>query len=117
MWRSFADVARDRLHGRPLPEPVHDERWPAHLHIDLLPGIRGRGVGAALLRRWLARLDDAGVAGCHVQTLAENAPAVAAFQSVGFERRGDPVVVPGLRTRRGDRHHVQLLARPGSAVS
>ena len=117
VWRSFADVARDRLRGRPLPEPVRDDRWPAHLHIDLLPGIRGRGVGAAMLRIWLARLEDAGVAGCHVQTLAENTRAVAAFESVGFERRGDPVLVPGLRTPRGGRHHVQLLTRGVCAVS
>jgi RimJ/RimL family protein N-acetyltransferase len=117
VWRSFADVGRDRLLGRPPPEPVHDDRWPAHLHIDLLPGIRGRGVGAAMLRVWLARLDDAGVAGCHVQTLAENVRAVAAFESVGFERRGDPAPVPGLRTRGGGRHHVQLLTRSAAAVS
>ena len=117
VWRSFADVARDRLLGRPLPEPAHDDRWPAHLHIDLLPGIRGRGVGSALLRMWLARLDGAGVAGCHVQTLAENRRAVAAFESVGFERRGDPQPVPGLRSPSGARHHLQLLVRPGGAVS
>lgn len=116
VWRSFADVAADKLRGRPLPENPHDDRWPAHLHIDLLPGIRGRGVGGRLLRMWLARLDEAGVAGCHVQTLAENARAVAAFESVGFERRGGPAVVPGLRTRRGGRHHVQLLTRRAPAV-
>lgn len=117
VWRSFADVARDKVRGLPLPEAAHDDRWPAHLHIDLLPGIRGRGVGGRLLRAWLDRLDQAGVAGCHVQTLAENARALAAFESVGFERRGEPVVVPGMRTRRGGRHHAQLLTRSFGAVS
>lgn len=111
VWRSFADVVNDGFHRRLPPASVHDERWPAHLHIDLLGSIRGRGVGAALLRMWLARLDELGVPGCHVQTLAENERAIGAFESVGFERRGRVVPAPGRRTPEGGRCHVQLLVR------
>ena len=111
VWRSFADVVNDGFHKRLPPASVHDERWPAHLHIDLLGSIRGRGVGSALLHSWLARLDELGIPGCHVQTLAENHRAVAAFESVGFTRRGRVCPAPGRRTPDGDRCHVQLLVR------
>ena len=111
VWRSFGDVAVARLRGKAIPASVYDERWPAHLHIDLLPAIRGRGVGGALMKAWLGRIEDLGVPGCHVQTLAENVRAIAAFRSVGFRLKGDAVLAPGLRTPTGGRHHVQLLVR------
>jgi GNAT superfamily N-acetyltransferase len=111
VWRSFFDVAAEGFRGRRPPSPVHDERWPAHLHIDLLPSIRGRGIGRTLMQAWLERLRGLAVPGCHVQTLAENNRALAAFASVGFERMGEPVLAPGLRTPTGERHHVQLLVR------
>ena len=113
VWRALGDVVTDGIRRQLPPASAHDERWPAHLHVDLLPSIRGRGVGGDLLRTWLSRLDELAVPGCHVQTLAENGRAIAAFESVGFVRRGRPAVVPGLRTRSGGRHHVQLLVRPG----
>lgn len=116
VWRSFGDVVVDGLRRRLPPPAVHDERWPAHLHIDLLPSIRGRGVGSALLRTWLSRLDTLGVPGCHLQTLAENHRAIRSFASVGFERMGPPAPAPGLRTRTGGRHHVQLLVRRSPAA-
>lgn len=112
VWRSFADVLVDQLHGRGPPSPVHDGRWPAHLHIDLMPSVRGRGLGASLMRRWLERLGDMDVAGCHVQTLAENRRAIAAFESVGFERLGKPALAPGLRSPGGLRHSIQLMVYP-----
>lgn len=111
VWRSFADVVVDGLRGRPLPSAVHDDRWPAHLHIDLLPSVRGHGIGTAMMREWLERLRQGQVPGCHVQTLAENLRAVAAFESVGFERHGEPLIAPGLRSPAGQRHSVQLLVR------
>ena len=63
VWRSFADIARDALHRRLPPAAVYDPRWPAHLHIDLLPAIRGRGAGAPLVRRFLGTLRRAGSRG------------------------------------------------------
>jgi len=53
-----------RRHRRCRPQApsagsVLRPRWPAHLHIDLLRDARGRGVGAALMRRWIDRLVEA----------------------------------------------------------
>jgi GNAT superfamily N-acetyltransferase len=61
-------------------------RWPAHLHIDLLPEGRGRGLGRRLMEGWLARLRRV--------------------------RQGAPHPAPGFRTREGRRRmHVQWMVR------
>jgi GNAT superfamily N-acetyltransferase len=111
MWRSFGDVAVDAWRRRLPPRPVVDDRWPAHLHIDLLPSARGTGVGAALMRTWLDRLRQLGVAGCHLETMAENVGGLAFFSAMGFTREGPPHMVPGMRTRAGARMHVQLMTQ------
>jgi len=113
VWRSVGDVASDLARRRITVAQLDfaDLRWPAHLHIDLLSGARGRGVGARLVRHWLDRLRSMSVAGCHLQTVAENATAVAFFEAMGFTTEGEPIVVPGLRTPDGGRHHVALMVQ------
>lgn len=111
LWRSLGDVivdlARRRVHARDLV--FDDPRWPAHLHINLLPVARGHGVGARLVRCWLDQLRDDGVPGCHLQTMVENTGAVAFFEAMGFRRHGEPVLAPGERTRAGARTHIQRM--------
>jgi ribosomal protein S18 acetylase RimI-like enzyme len=107
MWRSVWDSIRG-----PIPAASHvDPRWPAHLHIDLLPAARGAGMGALLVRGWLDRLVSLGIPGCHIETFAENTGALAFFSAMGFVREGEPVLVPGFRSPSGGRHHVQLMVR------
>ncbi len=111
VWRSFGDVVVEALHRRLPPVPVYDARWPAHLHIDLLPSIRGRGVGATLIRTWTDHLQAAGVPGCYLETLGENHRAMAFFEAMGFQRQGPPTSAPGLRSPAGERHTVQRMVR------
>jgi ribosomal protein S18 acetylase RimI-like enzyme len=111
VWRSFGDVVVDGVRRRLPPVSLYDDRWPAHLHIDLLPSIRGRGVGATLMRTWFGRLEAAGVAGCYLETLGENRDAIAFFESTGFSRQGRPSSAPGLRSPTGERHTVQLMVQ------
>lgn len=111
MWRMIGDAAVGAARHDLPPASVYDERWPAHLHIDLLPVCRGRGVGAALVRRWLDTLRTRGVPGCHLETMAENHGAVAFFTAMGFTARGRAHLVPGFRTPAGGRLHVQLMVR------
>ncbi len=119
LWRAVADEVPERARhllrgrngsgpGRNAPE-VDLARWPAHLHIDLLPEARGQGAGRLLIDGWLDRLRGDGVAGCHLHTFAENSSAIAFFASVGFEQLGGPVRVPGLRDRGGLRLHTQAM--------
>jgi GNAT superfamily N-acetyltransferase len=111
VWRTFGDavvdIARRRLNLRDLE--FADARWPAHLHIDLLPSARGHGAGRRLVQEWFAELRDRGIGGCHLQTMAENAGAIAFFTAMGFRRLGGPHLVPGLRARDGSRLHSQVM--------
>lgn len=106
LWRSMFDVMRDR---RMPDEVLCDPRWPAHLHIDLLPEARGRGVGRRLMGRWLGRLRELGSAGVHLGTFAENRKAIGFFEACGFRRFDDPIPAPGFRTRAGQRMHAQWM--------
>lgn len=111
LWRTLADVARVAVTTRSLPAEVVDERWPAHLHIDLLPAARGGGIGRQLMTRWLDSLRADGIAGCHLTTWAENDGAIAFFEAMGFRREGPPQPMPGLRSPEGSRHHSQLMVQ------
>ncbi len=112
IWRTVADVAIGRLVGRPPVEtPFFDQRWPSHLHINLLPEARGSGAGRALVDAWFDRLRTAGSPGCHLETLAENIRAIGFFEAVGFTRFGEPQAVPGERSRDGMRLHRQVMVR------
>jgi ribosomal protein S18 acetylase RimI-like enzyme len=112
MWRSVTDVLRDNLIGRrPVPAPFHDRRWPAHLHINLLPEARAGGVGRRLMTHWLDRLHELDVPGCHIETMAENSRAIAFFEAMGFGKRGAPLMVPGMRRREGGRMHLLRLVQ------
>jgi ribosomal protein S18 acetylase RimI-like enzyme len=107
-WRSAFDILRDR---EALEDALSDPRWPAHLHINLLPAGRGRGLGRRLMHAWLDRLRAARVPGVHLGTLAENHNAIGFFESCGFTRHGRPRRVPGLRTRDGRRMHLQWMVQ------
>jgi GNAT superfamily N-acetyltransferase len=111
LWRTLGDAAVATARRRMPPAQVVDERWPAHLHIDLLPEARGTGVGRRLVDGWLASLRAEEVPGCHLVTWAENGGAIAFFEAVGFVRHGDPQPMLGLRSPTGDRHHTQLMVQ------
>lgn len=113
LWRTLGDLAAETARHRRLPPTeVVDDRWPAHLHIDLLPEARGDGVGRALMTRWLDALRADGIAGCHLTTWAENDGAIAFFEAMGFRREGPPHPMLGMRSPEGQRHHTQLMVQP-----
>lgn len=65
------------------PEP----RWtthPSHLHVDLLPRVRGRGIGRLLLERVRAQLAADGSPGLHLGVAAANPGAVAFYRRSGL---------------------------------
>jgi GNAT superfamily N-acetyltransferase len=120
LWRVFGDAIVDITRRRVDPRRYDfaDPRWPAHLHIDLVPEARGLGAGRLLMREWFERLRSFGIDGCYLQTFAENTGAIAFFEAVGFRRWGEPVLVPGFRTRAGGRMHEQVMVielDPGGA--
>jgi len=61
------------------------DRYPAHLHIDLLPEAQGRGSGRALIDHLVAELRRRGVSGVHLGVDPANAVAVAFYGRLGFD--------------------------------
>jgi GNAT superfamily N-acetyltransferase len=72
------------LHYPPRAPAALLARYPAHLHIDLLPVAQRRGLGRRLLGRLLAALAAAGAAGVHLGVAAGNEPAIAFYRRLGF---------------------------------
>ena len=72
---------------------IQREPWPSHAHrghlgIGLLPAWRGRGFGGTLIA---AALDEAWVTGLtrvELTVHADNAPAIALYERLGFAREG-----------------------------
>ncbi len=61
------------------------DRYPAHLHIDLLPEAQGRGWGRALIDHFVGELRARGVPGVHLGVDPANTGAVAFYARLGFD--------------------------------
>lgn len=105
--RAVADLARDR---RALA-PVDRRRYPAEMHINLMPAARGRGLGASLVGALFDQLSDMRVPGIHLGTFGENSGAIAFFESQGFFAVGPAVPNPGFRLADGSRATVRRFCR------
>jgi len=64
--------------------------YPAHLHINIAPAYRSRGVGAQLIAAFAARASDAGAPGMHVVT-GKQARNVSFYTRCGFSEIGATV--------------------------
>jgi ribosomal protein S18 acetylase RimI-like enzyme len=68
------------------PACVND--FPAHLHLDLLPRIQGRGFGRQLFSAWLVLMTERGVRGVHVSVSRANQRACRFYEHVGMRYLG-----------------------------
>ena len=74
----------DMIHDPPAPDPDVAARYPAHLHIDLLPRAQGRGLGRLLMDALLTGLHAAGATGVHLGVDPANRAAIAFYEHLGF---------------------------------
>lgn len=58
---------------------------PAHLHINLLPVVQGKGVGKKLMEAFLSILREMNVSGVHLKVGEENPGAIKFYDRVGFK--------------------------------
>lgn len=65
------------------PEPY--DRYPSHLHIDLLPRAQGHGYGRRMLTEIMQRLRTRGSPGAHLGVSARNTRAQEFYQRLGFQ--------------------------------
>ena len=68
--------------GRTANEIV--EPYPSHLHINLLPHLRGTGIGRKLMERWLATVREMGSRGAHLAVGPANRRAIRFYRACGF---------------------------------
>ena len=69
--------------------------YPAHLHVNVRQGFRGRQVGQRLVERFLEQARQAGVAGVHASVRGDNVAGRHFFERLGFAPLGrSPVALP-----------------------
>jgi len=82
-------AGRDRdviahIHRPPVMPASVVERYPAHLHIDLLPRMQGGGNGRRMIEALVVELQRSGVSGVHLGVATENARAIGFYEHLGF---------------------------------
>jgi ribosomal protein S18 acetylase RimI-like enzyme len=60
------------------------EQYPAHLHINLLPGCQGLGLGTELMRRFEEHMIRQGAWGLNLSTTNYNRKAIPFYEKLGF---------------------------------
>jgi ribosomal protein S18 acetylase RimI-like enzyme len=63
--------------------------YPSHLHINLLPRLRGRGVGRRLMGRWIDAVCAMGSHGAHLAVGVTNTRAIRFYEGCGFRALDD----------------------------
>ena len=66
------------------------EGYPSHLHINLLPRLRGRGFGRRLMDQWLQTIREMGSRGAHLAVGAANLQAIRFYRASGFRELKPP---------------------------
>ena len=60
------------------------DSYPAHLHINLLPGAQGKGQGRKLMQRFIDKLIEKKVSALRLEVGKANPGAIQFYQRVGF---------------------------------
>jgi ribosomal protein S18 acetylase RimI-like enzyme len=76
------------LHERHHEDDALLDRYPSHLHIDLLPEIQGQGWGRRSMEAMEDLLARAGSPGVHLGTSVRNQRAIAFYRHLGWEEVG-----------------------------
>lgn len=81
-WRTLPYFTRAALFAGPHADW---QLFPAHLHLNLLPDVRGQGYSRPLLELHLERLQELGVRGVQLSTTLENVAALHVYRKYGFQ--------------------------------
>ena len=73
--------------------------YPAHLHIDILPGHQGEGIGTKLMNALTDHLKEMGVKGVMLGVASDNTGAIRFYERLGFVRlaEGEAEINYGLK--------------------
>lgn len=77
-------MARHNIHQPWIASRELTQRFPSHLHIDLLPRLQGRGLGRRMMDTLLAALRARGSRGVHLFVSRDNDRAIAFYRRLGL---------------------------------
>jgi len=81
-----ADARLAALVDEPTTTPASvSGRYPAHLHVDLLPHVQGQGLGRRLMEAFFVAAAAAGAGGVHLGVSETNERAVGFYGRLGFQ--------------------------------
>jgi ribosomal protein S18 acetylase RimI-like enzyme len=83
--RDFEDLVLVLAHTPERMVQPELAAYPAHLHIDILPGYQGQGLGRRLMDAFRRELSARGVDKLHLSMDPANAPARAFYDRLGFQ--------------------------------
>lgn len=69
----------------PVPFTLFGKKYPAHLHIDILPEYQNQGYGSKLLSALLQELECRGIKGVMLTADADNEGAIRFYERFGFK--------------------------------
>ncbi|KAH7410477.1 GCN5-related N-acetyltransferase-like protein [Phaeosphaeria sp. MPI-PUGE-AT-0046c] len=67
-----------------LPYPEVLAKYPAHVHIDILPEFQGKGYGRKLVEAWCEKVREEGATGVHLDMVKDNVGGRKFYEKVGF---------------------------------
>jgi len=76
-------AALAEMSAEPLPQFARD--YPAHFHIDLLPGARSHGFGRRLIVGFCDLAKASGAGGVHLGVARRNTNAIGFYRHMGFQ--------------------------------
>ena len=92
-WSPDQRLAAEIHHPGRMPHSV-TQRFPAHLHVDLLPRMRGKGAATALLQACFALMKQSGVKAVMIGASRANDRGVRFWQRSGFVEIDSPDLDP-----------------------
>jgi ribosomal protein S18 acetylase RimI-like enzyme len=88
-WTSDEHACHTIHHPPRTPRQIA-EPYPAHLHIDLVPRLQGRGIGRRLMDSWLALIQSMGARGAHLAVGVFNKRAERFYRAYGLKELANP---------------------------
>jgi len=82
-WRLLVAAMHTWRGGR-FRREISLAAYPAHLHLNVHQAFRGRGIGRALVTRFLDRVHEGRLPGVHAAVRADNEPSRRLFTRLGF---------------------------------
>lgn len=77
-----------RLWLRGRAKGISLDEYPSHLHVNLKPGFRSKGLGGELVARFLEQAKAAGSPGAHANVREDSERARKFFEKLGFQATG-----------------------------